>query len=405
MDAETTIGKDQLWTSVDGSVLPYGRQTITEADIEAVVTVLRSDWLTQGPVVAAFEKKVADHCGVKHAVAVSSGTAALHIGAQALGLEPGDLLWTTPNTFVASANCARYCGAEVDFVDIDSRTYNLCTDKLADKLKKSSKKNRLPKVVVPVDFAGQSCDMEAVASLAKKYDFAIMQDAAHAIGARYQGRPAGDCRYSDLSIFSFHPVKIITTGEGGILTTNCDDLYKRLLRLRTHGITRNPDHMEREPHGPWCYEQIELGFNYRMTDIQAALGISQMNRLDECVANRRELAAYYDELLADLPLILPWQHPDTNSSWHLYVIRLQTDQINKTHREIFEALRAEGIGVQVHYIPVHLQPYYRRLGFKDDDFPESEKHLREAISLPLFSGLDSKDQRKVVAILRRILNY
>lgn len=383
--------------------LPYGRQWINEADIDAVVAVLRSDWLTQGPAIERFERKVAGYCGARYAVAVSSATAALHLGAQALGLKAGNRLWTSPNTFVASANCARYCGADVDFVDIDPRTYNLSVEKLTAKLEQAAGEGKLPKVVVPVDFAGQSCEMEKIQALSQQYGFAVMQDASHAIGADYQGKPTGDGRYSDLTIFSFHPVKIITTGEGGMLLTNRTDLYEQLIRLRTHGITREAALLKQAAPGPWYYEQQELGFNYRLTDIQAALGASQMERLEEFVTRRRALAARYHESLKELPLTLPYQHPDTNSSWHLYVIRLQLDRISKTHRQVFEELRANGIGVQLHYIPVHTQPYYQALGFKAGDFPEAEKYYGEAISLPMFAAMTDADQDRVVETLKQIL--
>ncbi|MGV3757283.1 MAG: UDP-4-amino-4,6-dideoxy-N-acetyl-beta-L-altrosamine transaminase [Verrucomicrobiota bacterium] len=382
--------------------LPYGRQWITEADIQAVTEVLRSDWLTQGPAIERFERKVAEYCGAKHALALSSATAALHIGALVLDLGPGDRLWTSPNTFVASANCARYCGAEVDFVDIDPRTYNLSVEKLTAKLEQAAKDGKLPKIVVPVDFSGQSCELDKIQALAKKYGFTIMQDASHAIGAKYQDLPTGDGRFSDLTIFSFHPVKIITTGEGGMILTNRTDLYEKLLRLRTHGITREAKLLTQPAHGPWYYEQLELGYNYRITDIQAALGASQMDRLEEFVTRRRVLAARYNALLSKLPLTLPYQHPDTNSSWHLYVIRLQLDRINKTHRQVFEELRANGIGVQLHYIPVHTQPYYQELGFKAGDFPVAEKYYGEAISLPMFAAMTDEDQDRVVETLKQI---
>ncbi len=383
--------------------LPYGRQWITEADIQAVTEVLRSDWLTQGPAIERFERKVAEYCGAKHALALSSATAALHIGALALDLGPGDRLWTSPNTFVASANCARYCGAEVDFVDIDPRTYNLSVEKLTTKLEQAAKEGKLPKIVVPVDFSGQSCELDKIQALAKKYGFTIMQDASHAIGAKYQGLPTGDGRFSDLTVFSFHPVKIITTGEGGMIMTNRSDLYEKLLRLRTHGITREAKLLTQPSHGPWYYEQLELGYNYRITDIQAALGASQMERLEEFVTRRRVLAARYNAMLLKLPLTLPYQHPDTNSSWHLYVIRLQLDRISKTHRQVFEELRANGIGVQLHYIPVHTQPYYQGLGFKAGDFPVAEKYYGEAISLPMFAAMTDEDQDRVVETLTKIL--
>ena len=385
-------------------VIPYGRQLIDEDDIAAVVATLRSDWLTQGPAIERFERKVAAHCGVKHAVAVANGTAALHIAAAALGLQPGDLLWTSPNTFVASANCARYCGADVDFVDIDPRTYNLSVARLEEKLTGVAQTgSRLPKVIVPVHFAGQSCEMEAIATLAKRHGIAVLEDAAHAIGARYRGRPVGSCEFSDLATFSFHPVKIVTTAEGGMVVTNRTDLYERLLLLRSHGITRDAKLMEGESHGPWYYQQVELGWNYRLTDLQSALGESQMNKLDAFVTRRAALARRYDELLADLPLTLPWQHPDSASAWHLYVIRLRLDRLQKSRRQVVEELRAAGIGVQIHYIPVHTQPYYQRLGFEEGDFPEAEKYYAETISLPMFAGLTNAEQERVVESVRRVL--
>lgn len=384
-------------------VIPYGRQLIDEDDIAAVVAVLRSDWLTQGPAIERFERKVAEYCGVKYAVALANGTAALHVAAAALDLKPGDLLWTSPNTFVASANCARYLGSDVDFVDIDSRTYNMSVARLEDKLSAAVKSGRLPKAIVPVHFSGQSCEMEAIAALAKRHGILVLEDAAHAIGASYRGRPVGSCEFSDLATFSFHPVKIITTAEGGMVVTNRADLYQRLLLFRSHGITRDPKLMEGESHGPWYYQQTELGWNYRLTDLQAALGESQMNKLDAFVVRRRAIAFRYEELLRDLPLVSPWQHPDTASSWHLYVIRLRLERLKKTRRQIVEELRAAGIGVQIHYIPVHTQPYYRRLGFKDGDFPESEKYYAETISLPMFAGLTDEDQERVVQTLKVVL--
>jgi UDP-4-amino-4,6-dideoxy-N-acetyl-beta-L-altrosamine transaminase len=384
--------------------LPYGRQWISEADVAAVTAVLRSDWLTQGPAIERFERKVAGYCGAKYAVAVSSGTAALHIGAMALGLKPGDSLWTSPNTFVASANCARYCGADVDFVDIDPRTYNISVEKLAAKLKQAATVGRLPKVVVPVDFSGQPCELARIHELSREFGFAVMEDASHSLGARYQSGPVGDGRFSDLTVFSFHPVKIITTGEGGMIMTNRADLHEKLVRFRTHGITRETQFLTQPSPGPWYYEQLELGYNYRITDIQAALGDSQMDELDRFVSRRRELARRYDDLLKPLPLTLPWQHPDTESAWHLYVIRLKLDQIRRSHREVFEALRSAGIGVNLHYIPVHTQPYYRRLGFVPGQFPEAERYYSEAISLPMFPKLTDADQDRVVAELKQILS-
>lgn len=383
--------------------IPYGKQSISEADIRAVVEVLRSDWLTQGPVIERFENAVADYCGAKYAVAVSSATAALHISCLAAGLRPGDWLWTSPNTFVASANCGLYCGAQVDFVDIDPHTYNLSITELERKLILAEKAGKLPKVLVPVHFAGQSCEMERIRRLAQHYGFTVLEDASHAIGAQYKGKPVGSCAYSDLAVFSFHPVKIITTGEGGMVVTNREDLYERLVRLRTHGITRNPELMQGESHGLWYYQQLDLGFNYRMTDIQAALGASQMQRLDEFVSRRRCLAGQYNELLQGSPVILPIQHPNTASSWHLYVIRLSREKTEKPHKkEVFETLRSAGVGVNLHYIPVHTQPYYQKLGFQWGDFPKAERYYQEAISLPLHYDLTEFDQNRVVDALRGV---
>jgi UDP-4-amino-4,6-dideoxy-N-acetyl-beta-L-altrosamine transaminase len=383
--------------------LPYARQSISSADIAAVTAVLRSDWLTQGPAVERFERALAAHCGANHAVAVANGTAALHLACLALGLRPGDEVWTSPNTFVASANCALYCWARVDFVDIDTRTYNLSVEKLAEKLAAAKKRGRLPKIVIPVHFAGQSCEMKAIAALARKYRFRVIEDASHAIGGKHLGKPIGDCRYSDAVVFSFHPVKIITTGEGGMVTTRHPNVYDRLMRLRTHGITRDGRQMQSESHGPWYYQQVDLGFNYRITDIQAALGLSQLKRINKFIARRKFLAKRYNKILADLPLTLPWQHPDTASAWHLYVVRLQTERIRKTHRQVFEGLRGAGIGVNLHYIPVHTQPYYRKLGFKSGQFPEAEIYYSEAISLPMFYELTEADQDRVARVLKRIL--
>ena len=345
---------------------------------------------------------VADYCGVKYAIAVSSAIAALHIACLALDLGKQDYLWTSPNTFVASANCGLYCGAKVDFVDIDPLTYNLSIDELTQKLE--DKLDYLPTVVVPVHFAGQSCEMDKIAALSQHYGFQVIEDASHAIGGKYQGKAIGCCEFSDLAIFSFHPVKIITTGEGGMVLTNREDLYEKLIRLRSHGITRNPDLMQGESHGTWYYQQLDLGFNYRMTDIQAALGVSQMKRLDEFISRRQFLVQRYNHLLQDLPLTLPYQHPDTQSSWHLYVIRLNLDKISKTHRQIFDELRQAGIGVNLHYIPVHTQPYYQNIGFKEGDFPIAEGYYQSAISMPLYYGLGEENQDRVITMLREILS-
>ncbi len=385
-------------------MIPYGRQEITQQDIDAVVEVLQSDFLTQGPKVPEFERVVAGHVGAPFGVAVNSATSALHIACLALGLGPGDWLWTSPVTFVASANCGLYCGAQVDFVDIDPHTYNLCPEALERKLELASRENRLPKVVVPVHLCGQPCDMARINALSERYGFRVVEDASHAIGGRYQGDFIGNCRYSDITVFSFHPVKIVTTAEGGMAVTNNHELAQRMEMLRSHGITRDPVLMTHEPDGPWYYQQIDLGFNYRMTELQAALGISQMARVDDFVARRHELARRYDELLADLPVVTPWQHPDSYSGLHLYVIRLKLPEIARSHREVFEALRDQGIGVNLHYIPVHTQPYYAAMGFAPEDFPEAMAYYREAISIPMFHGLTFDQQDTVVAALRKALS-
>lgn len=381
-------------------MIPYGRQDITQADIDAVVAVLQSDYLTQGPLVPQFEQAVAAHVGAKHALAVNSATSALHIACLALGLGPDDWLWTSPITFVASANCALYCGAQVDFVDIDPRTYNLCPRALEEKLIAAEKTGKLPKVLVAVHLCGQPCDMAAIHSLGERYGFKIIEDASHAIGGKYKGEFIGNCRYSDITVFSFHPVKIITTAEGGMALTNSPELANKMALLRSHGITRDPAQMTHEPDGPWYYQQVDLGFNYRMTELQAALGVSQMVRLNQYVARRHELAVRYNQLLADLPVTRPWQHPDSYSGLHLYVIRLQFDKISKTHRQVFESLREQGIGVNLHYIPVHMQPYYQRMGFKAGDFPQAERYYGEAISLPMFQTMSEAQQDKVVQAFR-----
>lgn len=381
-------------------MIPYGRQSIDLADIDAVTEVLRSDFLTQGPAVPNFERAVATRCGAGHAIAANSATSALHIACLALGVGPGDLVWTSPITFVASANCALYCGAEIDFVDIDPRTYNLAPDRLEEKLVAAERAGRLPKVVIPVHLAGQSCDMAAIHALGQRYGFRIIEDASHAVGADYLGRPVGDCRYSDITIFSFHPVKIVTTAEGGIALTNSAELAEAMALYRSHGITRDPAQMEREPDGGWYYEQVALGFNYRMTDMQAALGSSQMTRLDAFIARRRALAARYDSAFAEVDIIRPWQDPATDSSWHLYVIRLDQRRNAIGHRAAYDQLRSDGIGVNLHYMPVYLQPYYRRLGFAPGHCPEAERYYAEAISIPLYAGLSDQDQDKVVAAVR-----
>lgn len=384
-------------------MIPYGRQDIQQADIDAVLAVLQSDFLTQGPMVPRFESAVADQVGARHALAVNSATSALHIACLALGLGEGDWLWTSPITFVASANCGLYCGAGVDFVDIDPRTYNLCPTALEAKLKQAEHAGRLPKVLVVVHLCGQPCDMQAIHALGQRYGFRIIEDASHAIGGKYQGDYIGSGRYSDITVFSFHPVKIITTAEGGMALTNDDALASRMELLRSHGVTRDPSLMTHEADGPWYYQQVDLGFNYRMTELQAALGLSQLERLDSYVSRRNEIAARYDDRLVALPVITPWQHPDAYSGRHLYVIRLELGQINVTHRQVFEALREQGIGVNLHYIPVHTQPYYQQLGFRQGDFPASEAYYAEAISLPLYPNMTDVQQDEVVTALARAL--
>jgi len=382
--------------------IPYARQEINEEDIQAVGEILKSDWLTQGPTIEKFEQAVANYCGVKYAVAVNSATSALHIACLAAGLGQDDALWTSPNTFVASANCGLYCGATVDFVDINSRTYNLDPACLEAKLLTAAQTGKLPKVVIPVHFAGQSCAMAKIWTLANEYGFTVIEDASHAIGGTYRNTPVGSCQYSDMAVFSFHPVKIITTAEGGIVVTNRKDLYDKLILYRSHGITRKPELMTEEPHGPWYYQMLELGFNYRMSDLQAALGVSQMARLDEFITKRHLVAERYRQELKDLPLILPWQQQDTYSAYHLYVIRLP-EKTAHTHKQVFVDLRARGIGVNIHYIPVHLQPYYQNLGFKKGDFPNAESYYKTAISIPMYAALTVDDQSYVISSLKEVL--
>lgn len=382
-------------------MIPYGRQDISEDDIQSVVDVLRSDFLTQGPAVPAFENAVASYCGASHAVAVNSATSALHIACLSLGVGSGDMVWTSPITFVASANCALYCGARVDFVDIDPRTYNFSVERLAEKLAQAEKSGCLPKVVIPVHLCGQACDMAGIHALSQRYGFKVIEDASHAIGGKYRGEPIGNCRYSDITVFSFHPVKIITTAEGGMALTNDPGLADRMALLRSHGITRDPSKMTHEPDGPWYYQQIDLGFNYRMTDLQAALGLSQMQRLDEFVRRRHAIAKRYDEQLPNVPVVVPWEHPDCYSGLHLYVIRLQLDRISKSHGHVFGELRDQGVGANLHYIPVHTQPYYQRMGFKQGDFPEAERYYAAAISLPMYPTMTEDQQDQVIAALRK----
>lgn len=384
--------------------IPYGRQDISEADIQSVVDVLRSDWLTQGPAVPRFEQTVAQYCGAEHALAMNSATSALHLACLALGLASDDWLWTSPNTFVASANCALYCGAKIDFVDIDPHTYNMSVVALETKLIAAERQGKLPRIVIPVDFAGQSCEMKSIRLLADRYGFKIIEDASHAIGGKYLGEAIGNCRYSDITIFSFHPVKIITTGEGGMALTNNSELANRMALLRSHGITRDPAQMTHDSDGAWYYQQIALGYNYRMNDMQAALGDSQMLRLDEFVNKRHVFAKRYDALLAGFPVITPWQHPDTYSGLHLYPVKLKLHELKVSHREVFDSLRSKNIGVNLHYIPVHMQPFYQSFGFKRGDFPEAESYYAEAISLPMYPALTGHQQDLVIEALGEALH-
>lgn len=383
--------------------IPYGLQDIDDEDIEEVVRVLRSDRITQGPAIGRFEQAMCHYCDVAHAVAVCNATAALHLACRILGLGAGDTLWTSPNTFVASANCALYCGANVDFVDIDPRTYNMSLAALEAKLEHARRTNTLPKIVVPVHFAGQPCEMKGIAELAQRYGFSVIEDAAHAIGAEYRNEKVGSCRYSDITVFSFHPVKIITTGEGGMLTTRSRELHEKMQLLRSHGITREPARMTGENAGGWYYEQISLGYNYRMTDIQAALGASQLRKLDSFVRRRHAIARRYDEELKDLPVIRPWQHPDGRSAYHLYPIKVDPGRARTGRRTLFEELHKRGIMANVHYMPVHTQPYYRNLGFREKAFPTAEAYYEHALSLPMYSRLGDGDQSQVIRALQEIL--
>lgn len=378
----------------------YGRQSVSEEDIQKVIDVLHSDFLTQGPAVVQFEKCVADYCGAKYAVAVANGTAALHVACLAAGLGTGDMLWTSPITFVASANCARYCGADVDFVDVDANTYNMSAEALEVKLRSTKIK---PKMVVPVHLAGQSCDMKRIHELAQKYGFMVLEDACHGTGAEYLGKKVGCCEFSDMTVFSFHPVKIVTTGEGGMILTNNEAIYRRLQLFRNHGITRDESMMTKESDGPWYYQQLELGFNYRMTDIQAALGYSQMQRVDEFVQRRRYLAERYNRLLKDLPLKTPYVAEFAEPSWHIYVVRIDFKKVRKSKQEIFAAMKKAGVALNLHYIPIHMQPYYRRLGFREGAFPQSETYYHEAMTLPLYYELSDEQQDEIVECLRDAL--
>jgi UDP-4-amino-4,6-dideoxy-N-acetyl-beta-L-altrosamine transaminase len=382
-------------------VIPYGKQDINQADIDSIIGVLQSDFLTQGPQVPLFEETISNYCGVKYGVAVNSATSALHIACLALGLGKGDWLWTSPNSFVASANCGLYCGTKVDFVDIDPKTYNLSTKELEKKLIQAKQDNKLPKVVIPVHFAGQSCDMKKIHSLGKEYGFKIIEDASHAIGGKYLDKTIGGCQYSDITVFSFHPVKIITTAEGGLATTNNTELAEKMQLFRSHGVTRNPSLMTKLSEGDWYYEQVDLGFNYRMTELQAALGISQIKRLDEFVTKRHALRERYDDLLSTFPIIKPYQDQDNYSALHLYPIQINLDNINKSRQQVYDKIRQDGIGVNVHYIPIHTQPYYFKIGFRKGDFPLAENYYKHTISLPLFPGLTYDEQDVVIESVRK----
>lgn len=375
--------------------LPYGRQSLDEADIQAVLEVLHSDFLTQGPAIPRFEKAMTEWCGARHGIAMANGTVTLHLAAKAMGLTHGDWLWTSPITFVASANAGRYCGAQVDFVDVDPGTVNLCPERLEAKLQQAEKDGRLPKIVVPVHFAGQPCALDRIYALSDKYGFQVLEDAAHALGGSYRDERIDNCKWSRAVSHSFHPVKIVTSAEGGMITTNDDELAWKIGMLRTHGITRETDRMEGESHGPWYYQQLDLGYNFRMCDLQAALGASQMQKLERFALRRREIADLYDTALAGLPLRPLARDPAGISGWHLYMIRLNLGEISRTRREVFESLRAQGIGVNVHYIPVHLQPDYQRLGFTAGMFPEAERYYEECITLPMFPAMQDEDVLRV----------
>lgn len=383
-------------------MIPYGKQDISSDDVDEVIKVLNSDFITQGPQVPKFEKSVSEITSSKYSIAMNSATSALHCACLALGLGNGDWLWTSPITFVASSNCAMYCGAKVDFVDIQSNTYNICPDALERKLIAAEKKNLLPKVVVVVHLCGQPADLEKIHALSKKYCFKIIEDASHAIGAKYKDLPVGNSKYSDITVFSFHPVKIITTAEGGMAVTNKKELFEKMSLLRTHGITKDLTSMKENSDGPWYYEQIDLGFNYRMTDIQAALGSSQLSRLGDFIKKRHLIANEYNKAFADLPITLPWQDPNSYSSFHLYVIRINKDFYN--HKKVFIDLRERGIGINLHYIPVYRHPFYTKFGFDKNDFPESEAYYAEAISLPIYSKLSSADQAFVIKNLKESLS-
>lgn len=385
-------------------MISYGKQSINQSDIDSVVNVLKSDFLTQGPQIPLFEKTVSDYCGSRYGVAVNSATSALHIACLALGLEKGDYLWTSPNTFVASANCGLYCGAQIDFVDIDLKTYNISIEELEKKLIQAKKVNKLPKIIIPVHFSGQSCDMRKIHLLSQKYGFNIIEDASHAIGGKYLDKPIGGCQYSDITVFSFHPVKIITTAEGGLATTNDKELLTRMQLYRSHGVTRDPELMTKDIEGSWYYQQVDLGFNYRMTDLQAALGISQMVRLDEFVSTRHKVRERYDLLLNGSRMIKPYQDKNSYSALHLYPIQIHFDDVGKSRLQVFNELRLNNIGVNVHYIPVHTQPFFYQFGFRLGDFPNTEAYYNKAISIPIHSDMSVNQQDLVINTLNKIIN-
>ena len=385
-------------------MIPYRKQNINQNDINSVLSVLKSDFITQGPQTPLFEQSVSKYCNVEYGVAVNSATSALHIACLALGLSEGDWLWTSPNSFVASANCGLYCGSKVDFVDIDPKTFNMSDLELEDKLIQAKQENKLPKVVIPVHFAGQSCNMKRIHYLGQKYGFKIIEDASHAIGGKYLDKMIGGCQYSDITVFSFHPVKIITTAEGGLATTNSKDLAEKMRLYRSHGITRDESLMTSQSKGAWYYQQVDLGFNYRMTELQAALGVSQMQRLDGFVARRHILKDRYNSLLGGHPIIKPYQDQNSYSALHLYPIKIDLKRVSKTRKQIFNELREDGVGVNVHYIPIQTHPYYRKFGFKEGDFPNSESYYEAALSLPLYSGMCFQDQDKVVSSIIKALD-
>lgn len=402
-DQLATMDKLGATNNQTAPYIPYGRQSIDQADIDSVVAVLQSAMITQGPTVERFEKALADYCWANYAVAVNSATSALHIACLALDVGEGDIVWTSPLSFVASANCALYCGARIDFVDIDPISYNMSIEALEEKLKVAEKSGELPKVIIPVHLSGLPCDMHAIGHLADQYGFSVIEDASHAIGGRYLNEPVGSCGYSDITVFSFHPVKIITSAEGGMAMTNNPELAARLQRLRSHGITRDPALMTHEPDGPWYYQQIELGFNYRMTDLQAALGLSQLQRIDGFIQRRHEIANIYDNQLADLPLLLPTRSSNSHSALHLYIVRLDEAKVSLTHRQVFEALREKNIGINLHYIPIHTQPYFSELGFKEGQFPEAERYYQQAFSIPIFPDMTEQQQSQVCDALMEVL--